>query len=97
MTAILIIAFGAFFISAYFGRADRNQNWHKPEWLAMKYHLNQVIIDNDIILDRDPSLQLRFAKLAKSVQRQKMQEWEQELFINEQCLTAALLAYREAL
>ena len=79
MTAILIIAFGAILISAYFGRADKKHMWHKPDWLAMKYHLNQVIIDNDIILDRDPSLQFRFAKLPKIVQRQKMHEWEQEV------------------
>ncbi|GAC1605441.1 MAG: hypothetical protein NVS3B3_03320 [Aquirhabdus sp.] len=93
----LLIGFGAICVADYFGQADKNHVWHKPGWLALKHYINQVIIDNDMILDRDPSLQSDFRALTASIQHKKMRLWKLELAVNEQRLTAALQAYRAAL
>jgi hypothetical protein len=95
--AVLVLGFGAICVADYFGRADKNYVWHKPNWLVLKHYINQVIIDNDIILDRDPSLQSDFLALTASMQHKKMRLWELELAVNEQRLAVALRSYRTAL
>jgi len=69
--AVMALGFGATCLADYFGRTDKKHVWRKPDWLALKHYVNQVIIDNDIILDRDPSLQSNFHVLTTSEKRQK--------------------------
>ncbi len=95
--AALALGFGAICVADYFGRTDKSHAWHKPDWLALKHYINQVIIDNDIILDRDPSLQSNFRVLTTSEKKTKMREWKLELTANELRLNNALHAYRAAL